>query len=122
MGFTGSPTLAGADDFIVSPDQFINQSWGTLWWGLLPSNAPFAGGTLCVQSPTLVFPIQSTGGAALPATDCTGSMSFHISQAFMNANGLVPGTTVFVQMVTRDRGFPAPDNLGLSDGLRFTVQ
>ncbi len=122
IAFTGDPTVAGPDDFNVSVPQFVNQSWGTLWWSLLPDSAPFAGGTLCVQSPTITFPLQNTAGTALPAIDCSGAMTFHVSQAFMTANGWTPGTTAFVQFVSRDRGFTAPGNIGLSDGLRFTVQ
>lgn len=106
----------------MSVPQFINRTRGTPWWGLQPDSSPFAGGTLCVQAPAITCPLQNTGGTALPAIDCSGTMTFHVSQAFMTANGWTPGTTAFVQFSSRDRGFAATLNIGSSDGLRFTVQ
>jgi hypothetical protein len=36
-------------------------------------------------------------------------------------HGLVGGSTVYTQYWMRDPGFPFPDNIGLTNGLRFTL-
>ena len=70
------------------------------------------------------MPCASTLAASAsvgPTVDCSGTISSDWTHAFVNAKGLIPGTSVFVQFAYRDPGFAVPNNLSLSDALRFTV-
>ena len=98
----------------------LNHRPGRLLWGLARAYAPFGGGTLCVQALDH-GPLQDSGGTPLPAIDCTGTLKFHFTASYMTAHGLGVGTRVFCQFLSRDDGFAPPNNVGLSDGLAFTV-
>lgn len=100
-GWTGLPTLTGADDFHVTCTQVINNKSGIMYWGFNPKSAPFVGGTQCVQSPVIRTSVQNSGGNA-PPDDCSGNFDFHFSDAYMAANGLVAGSTVFCEYWYRD--------------------
>jgi hypothetical protein len=39
----------------------------------------------------------------------------------MASKGLVSGSRVYAQFYSRDAGFPAPQNVGLTDALEFIV-
>ena len=121
--FAGAPTLSGPDDFVVSSNLMPNHVIGTLVWGLAPASTPFAGGTLCVQSPTLgSFGGQVSGGNPGVSSDCSGSFSFDVKQAFFAAHGLIAGTALYLQLLARDPGFAPPDAVALSDALTFVIQ
>jgi hypothetical protein len=60
-------------------------------------------------------------GGNPPPSDCSGSYSFHFSQSYMAAHLLGAGETLYAQFWSRDPGFPVPDNIGLTDGLQFTI-
>jgi hypothetical protein len=47
--------------------------------------------------------------------------SFHFSQAYMAAHSLGAGTTVYCQYWSRDPFFPPPTNIGLTNGIQFTI-
>ena len=49
----------------------------------------------------------------------TGSRS---TQAWLHSLGMMPGDALFLQFLMRDPGFPAPDGIGMSDALAFTLQ
>jgi hypothetical protein len=116
IGYSGSPGLTGPDDFHVAAGLVLGGQFGTFFWGGSPADLPFAGGTLCVQPPLVRTPIQNAGG-----TLCGGSFDYHFSQAVMTAHGLQPGDEVFGQFWFRDPGFPAPENVGLTDGLQIPL-
>jgi hypothetical protein len=119
---TGSPSYTGQGaDFLVQSASTLNQHPGILIWSLGAASIPFGGGTLCLAPQVNRTPGQGSGGSPFPPTDCSGSYSFHFTPALMQANGLVPGTVVFAQYWSRDTGYSAPDNIGLSFALRFTV-
>ncbi len=103
-------------------EQVRNQpvSSGIRIWSLAQANRPFSGGTLCLQDPLVRTPIQFSGGNASPIVDCSGSYDFHMSHAYFQQH-VVPSTTVYAQYWTRDRGFVAPDNVGLTNALVFTA-
>ncbi len=118
----GEPLLSGETDaFFVSASNVLNRTRGLLAWSLNGAAAlPFAGGTLCLATPLqLTQPANSGGGPS--GSDCSGAQSFHFSRGFMSAHGISPGTTVCAQFWSRDPGFAPPDNLGLSDAIRFTA-
>ncbi len=60
----------------------------------------------------------------MPAARSVKSMVifvFAMTQAFLAANPLTSGTAVRAQFLGRDNGFAAPDNVGMSDAIEFTV-
>jgi probable HAF family extracellular repeat protein len=120
IGSNGFPSQAGADDFHVTASNVLNNKSGLMAWSTVQGNAPFFGGTLCIASPIDRTPFQNSGGNA-GALDCSGTYTFHFSQAYVAAHSLAPGATVRCQFWSRDPGFTPPNNIGLTDGLRFLV-
>ena len=119
---SGSPTVSGPDNFSVQTTGALNNAFGLLLWSNSPDNVPFGGGNLCLSNPSYLFPAQFSGGTpGLQATDCTGTFGNALSQAWFAQNGLLAGTAVYVQYLSRDNGFPAQNNYSLSDGMRFTI-
>jgi len=121
IGYQGTPSRTGADDFFLTATSMRNQSVGLLIWGSGPDIVPFAGGIRCVRAPVIRTPPQQSGGSQLPIRDCTGSYSFHFSHALMQGYFLPPGTVVYAQYWQRDPPHPDGTGQGLSDGLRFTI-
>ena len=117
IAFSGTPSVSGGA-FKVSVSKVLNQKNGLLFWGLGANNAPFQGGTLCVAPPTVRTSAQGTGGNP-PPNDCTGSMSFTWTQAYLASVGLTAGDTAFCQFWYRDPG--SPSTTGLSDAVQFTL-
>lgn len=122
IGWTGTPTATGADDFIVAGTGFTNGEFGVLAFSASPGAVPFGGGTLCLSGQTLRLPVRSSGGSAGVGTDCSGTFSELLDQAWLAGSGFTVGTSVYVQYLARDTGFAGADAVSLSDGLRFTVQ
>lgn len=119
---TGSPSWSGQGAaFLVKSADTLNQHPGLLLWSQGAASIPFAGGTLCLASPLNRTTGQGSGGGPNPPLDCSGSFSFHFSPALLQMHALVPGTVVHAQYWSRDTGYAAPENVGLTAGLRFTV-
>jgi predicted lipoprotein with Yx(FWY)xxD motif len=122
ISWRGVPSLTiGGDAFFVEAASVLNSKNGLLFWGLASASLPFGGGTLCVKPPTVRTPVQLSGGTPPPVNDCTGSYSFHFSQAYLSAQGLTAGTTVHAQYWSRDPGYSPPNNVGLTNAVKFTV-
>ena len=51
--------------------------------------------------------------------DCSGTFSFHLSQAYMSSASILAGDTVFLQYWYRDPG--TIELVGLTDALSVTV-
>lgn len=118
IGWSGHPTLAGLDDFVVRADQVLNQKLGIAIWGSGSDSLPFQGGTLCVLAPFLRIGPLTTGGNALP-DDCSGVLELPWPHAGLNGPGLGAGKTVFTQFWYRD---PASQgSAGLTDALQFVI-
>ncbi len=92
---------------------------GLLIWSVNPNAAPFFGGTLCVGSPLKRTPGQIS--TTIAVNPCVGQYYYLFSTAYLAAQNLNPGVDVHTQFWSRDNGFPAPDNVGLTGGLKFTV-
>ena len=120
IGASGAPSVAGTDAFFLTAEQVLNGQFGMFLWSFAAGSQPFAGGTLCLSGGIHRTPVQRSGGNT-PPLDCSGSYSFHFSQAYMASQGLTAGTTLFGQYWSRDRGFLPPDNIGLTGGIRFTL-
>ena len=117
---TGSPSVSGPDQLHVQAARVLNNKSGIMFWGRQPNAVPFVGGTLCVSAPFVRTPTMNSGGSAV-GSDCSGSYSFPFSHAYMQQNGLNIGTSVYSQFWYRDPGFAPPANVGLTDGVFFTV-
>ena len=120
VGYIGTPTLQGPDDFELLAQQVLNEKAGLLIWGLAPDALSFGGGTLCVSSPVKRVPPELSGGNP-PPPDCSGTYRSHFSQQYMAQQGLTTGTSVYAQFWSRDPGFPPPSNIGLTDALHFVI-
>jgi hypothetical protein len=116
----GAPSLSIGSGMTVQIGNVLNRMRGGLVWGLQADDRPFGGGTLCLV-PLGRGPVQDSGGSASPGTDCTGELSYHFTREFLVAHGLAAGSRVYCQFVYRDIGYPPPYDVGLSQGLAFTV-
>lgn len=117
----GEPHVAGpSDSFFLSARYVINNKPGLFLWSIGPAATPMGGGTLCGGLPLKRMPSQLSGGAPT-GTDCSGSYSQLFSQAYMAAKGINAGMTIYSQCWSRDNGFAPANNIGLTDGIRFTV-
>jgi glucose/arabinose dehydrogenase len=117
---TGSATLAGPDDFVVRATNVLNNRQGLLMWGTSSVLAPLGAGFRCVGAPVRRMPVQNSGGS-VTGSSCTGTYAQPIADALLAANGFLAGQVLFFQWWSRDNGYAAPDNIGLTDGLRVMV-
>jgi serine protease AprX len=118
IGTNGVQPDKSAGTFTVNCTSVINQKNGLLFWGRGQIAVPFQGGTLCVMAPTVRTLNISSGGAG-SGSSCSGTYTFNFSTAYMNANAINPGDTIYCQWWMRDP--PSPSTTGLSNALRFTV-
>ena len=115
-----SPTASSG--YVVSATNVRNRTMGRLIYSVNgPASLPFAGGTLCVSAPWKGTSIVTSGGAAKPVQDCSGTWSYDLNAHFTNKPGPQAGDTVHCQWIGRDRGFAPPDNYALTAGLEFTM-
>jgi glucose/arabinose dehydrogenase len=117
---SGSATLGGADDFVLRANNVLNERPGMLIWSFAPAAIAFGGGTRCVAAPSVRTPLQDSGGST-SGVDCTGAYAFALSDAAMASAGFSAGSPVYFQYWSRDSGFNAPNNIGLTDALRVLV-
>lgn len=120
MSWTGAPSVSSSSPFTIRCDDAVALKNGLLFYGYAPKNAPFQGGTLCVQAPTRRTPAQNSGGSP-PPSYCTGSYSYDFNpriQAGVDAN-LVAGATIYAQWWSRDPS--ASFTVGLSNGISFVI-
>ena len=118
-------SASGASPFVVRAEPLLNQVTGLFLYGTAgAAQTPFAGGTLCVEPPLVRLSIQSSGGAGPSASNCGGALTTDLGAWIQSGVDpeLVPGVRVWTQAWYRDPGFNAPDNVGLSDALRFVIQ
>lgn len=120
--WSGTPSLSGPDDFVISAERVPPNQNGIEIWSLHTTQHPFANGFLCLAAPVrrIQIPAPGGGGSGL-APDCGGSLTQPWSHTFMASQSLTAGTTVYTQFVVRDQAPSAVTNLLISDGLRFTI-
>jgi hypothetical protein len=120
IGFNGTPSISGPDNFFVTASQVLNQRSGLMIWSATPASLPALGGTLCVQMFKRT-PAQNSGGTGLPVIDCSGTYGYFFSHGYMSAQGIGAGTTLYAQYYARDPFQGDGTGASLSDGLEFTV-
>jgi hypothetical protein len=118
--WTGSASLSGPDDFVLTAAPALNKKVGKFIWGTAPKALPFSGGTLCVKLPFVRGPHLNSGGSA-SGLDCSGAFTWHFSQAYMASKGITAGSILYAQAWGRDPGFADPNNSQLSDAIVFLV-
>lgn len=129
MGWTGTASLSAGSGFVIEGHNWRNQKLGRFIYSVSgPDARPFFGGTLCVKSTIYRGPTVSSGGNA-GGNDCSGVLRLDFNRFLAGqlwpqpAPALLhPGTTVYAQWYGRDNGLPLPNNINLSDGLRFVIQ
>ncbi len=127
IGWSGTPTLTGADDFVVRATNLPPAQSAFEIWSLAPAQAPFYGAFLCVAPPLRRIPLvtsgtsNASGGGPSGANLCAGELARPWSHSFFTSNGLSAGTVVYTQVVVRNPSIFAPPSLLFSEGLRFTV-
>ncbi len=123
IGSLGFPSATSGAGFFIQGTNVLNRKQGLLLYGTNGrANTPFFGGTLCLATPILRTPAQNSGGT-LGGANCTGVYSFDFNAWNMSGGGphLPAGTLVDAQYYSRDPGFAAPNNVGLSNALEFTM-
>lgn len=75
IGSSGSPSVA-SNDFVVTLSGALPNKSAIVFYGLAPNAAPFHGGYLCAQAPTVRSPLLTTNasGAAQYAVNVTPAM------------------------------------------------
>jgi hypothetical protein len=118
---TGSPSVNPGALFVVTCSNLINQKSGIFFYSHRPLSAPFQGGFLCVQGPSIRIAEANSGGSATGA-DCTGGYTLDFAAQIHGGfdPSLVAGAEVFGQFQSRDQ--QSPSGTSLSNALRFVVQ
>jgi hypothetical protein len=121
LGWNGDlPSASLGSGFTVHATKLVAKVPTIYFYGTDgPLAQPFHGGTLCVAPPLKRGLAQSSSGTS--GASGFANMDFN---AWI-ASGVDPrldlGQRVFVQLWTRDPGFPPPDDVGLTAALEFRI-
>ncbi|MCK6444876.1 MAG: hypothetical protein L6Q99_00645 [Planctomycetes bacterium] len=122
---TGLASVTAGTGFTIGAADVLNNKSGLFFYGTTGQQAAsFQGGTLCVKAPIKRTTIQSSGGSAAPTADCSGTYGIDFN-AYITTGvdpNLVAGQAVDGQFWSRDPGFSAPNNTGLTAGIHFVIQ
>ncbi len=120
IAVTGGASYSSASPCVVSASNIVAQRGGLLFYGFAPSSAPFQGGFLCVQPPTLRTTIQNSGGTP-GGGDCSGTFAFDMNAHIQSQvdPGLYPGRDVYSQYWSRDPASASTTNL--TNAAKLTV-
>jgi len=121
---SGTASATSPQAFTIQAAQVLNGRRGLLLYSTTSSNlVPFTGGWLCISAPIRRTSGLFSGGTPLPANDCSGIFAFDFNARIRS--GLDPllgvGASVWAQFYSRDPGFPAPDNTGLTNAIAFEI-
>jgi len=114
----GVASFSVGNGFRVGAISVLPGNPGMMFWSRSDAAIPFRGGTLCLGSPLFRTTGQVAGGS--PGSPCSGTYLFEFDGAYAASHALAPGDTVYAQYWSRDGGFAPPDNVGLTNALRFT--
>jgi len=117
-----TPSVTSTDLYRIRALNVLNQKSGILFYGFVPISVPFLGGTLCVQPPLKRTPVQSSGGDAAPANNCTGIFRYEFNPRIQSGidPALTVGADVHCQYWSRDPQDPSTTNL--TDAVHFRIQ
>jgi len=121
MTFSGTPSVTGANSYVLGAIAVLNNKNGLLYYGYAPASAPFQGGTKCVAAPTKRTPLQGSAGNP-PPDDCSGSYAYDFNARIQSGAdpALIAGAVVYAQYWSRDP--LAVAGTGLTDAVSFTIQ
>lgn len=117
IGYAGTPTMSGADDFHVLATNVIGATNGVVLVGTGAISAPYFGGTLCVGGTIHRGPMLFSSGQS----GCNGTYDTQLGHAWFANHGLAVGSTLRAQYVYRDQGLQLGNNVGMTDALRFVL-
>ncbi|MBI5434027.1 MAG: VCBS repeat-containing protein [Planctomycetes bacterium] len=123
LAATGAPSASSPSGFRIVATDVLAKKTGLFFYGTSGQvAAAFQGGTLCVKGPITRTALQNSGGNLAP-TDCSGSYEFDFNTHVASGvdPSLVAGTHVDGQFWSRDPGFSAPNNTGLTRAIDFTL-
>jgi Tol biopolymer transport system component len=115
---TGKASAGGETLLFVLAENVLPHAAGNLVWSFNSASTPFHGGTLCVAAPLRRTAAQDSLGQT---GDCSGTYSFRFDASYIGFAALVVGQQINAQYYQRDGGFAWPDNVGLTNGLRFSI-
>ncbi|MCC7013944.1 MAG: hypothetical protein IT454_15415 [Planctomycetes bacterium] len=120
INFNGIPSASAALPFDIVATSVMPQKNGLLFYGYGTKNAPFQGGTMCVQSPLRRTPLQNTGGSTT-VNDCSGTLTYDFNARIQSGDDtlLVAGQACAAQYYFRDPGDVF--NTGLTNAVSFTI-
>lgn len=116
----GTPSASAGAGFTIYATNLLSHRRGFFMYGTAgQSTTPFGRGFLCLAQPLHRTHGLNTGGIG----GCTGVLAFDFNQLVASATdpALVQGATVDGQFYYRDPGFPAPNDVGLTGGIHFTI-
>lgn len=116
----GTVRLNESDTLRVTATGVLNNQVGILFWGTGAQAVPAFGGTLCVAPPVRLTTARRTGGNPGP-DDCSGTLAFEFSGGYLSTEGIGAFSALYAQYWYRDPQFPAPDDVGLTAAVRFSV-
>jgi hypothetical protein len=115
----GVPSATAGAGFHVVANSLLSNKPGLLLYGTAgPAATPFGGGRLCLAPPVRRANSVFSGGVGA----CGGHFDVDFNVFIAATPALqVPGQGLWLQYWSRDPGFPAPDNVNLTDALRCTI-
>jgi len=120
IAFNGYASVGANQTFQISCTNVLNDKSGLLFYGFAQTAAPFQGGFLCVQPPTVRTAVQLSGGP-IGFPSCLGSYSFDFNAHIRSGvdSRLVTGIGCAAQFWMRD---PASSpTTGLSNAVGFII-
>jgi hypothetical protein len=118
--WSGTPSLSGPDDFVISSSLSLNNVLGLFLVGTNAGSIPFSAGRICVAPPFVRGPVVASGGSS-GAPNCSGVFVWPVSQAYMQQHWQ-PGQVLYTQCWGRDPGSSYPEKSQLSNALVFKVE
>jgi hypothetical protein len=119
IGFSGTLSLSGPNDFVITASDVLNYRSGLMIWSTAEAAVPFQGGTLCIAGPTRRTPLQDSLGN-VGVHDCSGTFEFALTNAYMASRGLTLGSEVCAQFWSRDP-LSTPYASSLTDALHLWI-
>ena len=120
VAFTGYASVSLNQPFQISCSNVLNDKSGLLFYGFGQIAAPFQGGFLCVQPPTVRTAVQLSGGpVGFPS--CLGSYTFDFNAYIRSGvdTRLVTGIGCAAQFWMRDPA--STPTTGLSNAVGFII-
>lgn len=104
IGFQGTPSVGGPDDFRITAEGVGDSAVAYLAWSPVPAGFPLYSDALCIGSPR--FPV-GVATATADGSGCGGEVDFPVPQSYLASQGRFAGDKMYVQIRYRERFFPS---------------